>query len=389
MLPTDVQRMCLPTSITQMSKRHLPAEPLELRHKAYAIATGAQVLRDDEREAAAMDKAWKAKFGSKPPPMPFIHYIKQRNMRTRGYTVIWCDVLDRVHEADKCQECLTNVPSQSMGGTLRVTFKDLSERIGAPEVRCLHEICLAWLHALLLVLVYMSSYPAIPSAGRREVAAQWHIYPSMANSSICFRSQGWPALALQASIANKLISAYVNFLRDKEKCHFLLDSPKEEACVVEASILTDVGDKGRWHGPHAPSCGFRLDGSGMEHVRCVAVAPTTTNVFSLLIFPKSHKLLRQAAKHHDWAKEWGFLFSSKEKDQSFCERKSERKPCRIWVDKGEMLVYDGHLVTAIDETRMSSSYEVMPNIRQVWAGAGDGKAAACAREQVGTDKSGG
>lgn len=167
----------------------------------------------------------------------------------------------------------------------------------------------------------------------------------------------------QIGALEKVEAAFANFLMDGEKCRFLLDSPEDEACIVKASILIDVGANGTRQGPQTPHCDWLLDGQGKIYVRRAVIAPTTKGTFSLLIYPKSHKLLRRAAKFHEWDKEWGFTFSSEEKDEAFCEGRPVREPSRIWLDKGEVLVFDAHLVHAGDESRMLPDDEVMPNIR--------------------------
>lgn len=171
-----------------------------------------------------------------------------------------------------------------------------------------------------------------------------------------------PCVLGQRRALEGVASAFVSFLEDAEKCRFLLDSPGEEAWVVQTHVLVDVGADGKWHGPQAPRCGYLLDGNGKKHVRRVAVAPTTAGIHSMLIYPRSHKVLRQAAKHHEWQEDWGFTFSSNKKDEEFCAKKRVRKPWRIWLERGHMLVYDGHLVYAEDQTKIVRN-QVLPNMR--------------------------
>lgn len=158
-------------------------------------------------------------------------------------------------------------------------------------------------------------------------------------------------------------AAFSRFLLDADKCRFLLDSPGEEASIAKVSILIDVGAKGKWQGPQTPHIDWLLDGRGNIIVRRGAIAPATTGCFSLLIYDKSHKMLRQAADWHDWHEDWGFFYSSVRKDKAFCKGKTVKEPSRIWVDKGQILVFDGFLVHAGDESRMLPDMEVLPNLR--------------------------
>ena len=177
----------------------------------------------------------------------------------------------------------------------------------------------------------------------------------------------FPVLLSQSDAMEQALAAYVDFLTG-EKCRSLLARPGGTACVLTKSILIDVGADGKWHGPQTPRCTWQLDGNGNKHVRRVAIVPITDDTCSVLIYPRSHKMLRQAAKRHDWREKWGFFNSSEEKDANFCSTRKVKEPWRIWLDKGQMLLYDGHLVIAGDESRVLSDNTVMSNSRWAWAG---------------------
>lgn len=147
-----------------------------------------------------------------------------------------------------------------------------------------------------------------------------------------------------------------------DQCQPLLSSQTEEAHIIKSAILIDVGDR-KLQGPQTPHCDTLLDGNGKENPRRGVIAPGMAGVFSFLVYDKSHSLLWRAALHHKWNERWGFKLSTKELDQQFSESVPLQEPMRLWVDRGQMVIFDGHLVHAGDESRVLSTGDVHPNIR--------------------------
>lgn len=135
-----------------------------------------------------------------------------------------------------------------------------------------------------------------------------------------------------------------------------------DAVIKKVSFLIDQHCKSI--GIQANHLDWLLDGLVDVFERCAAIAPST-DLFSLLLFPGSHLIMREAARFHLWSKEWGFKFSTPERDAAFSRSLPIFEPTRLWLKKDQMLIFRGHLVHGGDESRVTDSGTVLPNPR--WA----------------------
>lgn len=151
------------------------------------------------------------------------------------------------------------------------------------------------------------------------------------------------------------------------KCSELLGG--ESAHVVKVSILVDVNGHRRDHGAQIPHTDWLVDTYGVKHPRRAAIIPTGAGSFSILLYVMSHIVVRSTATYHMCDEKAGFLdCSTVEGDRAFSEYLPVQEPIRLWLDDDQMLIFDGHLVHAGDESRFSSSdaTSVLPNPRSVF-----------------------
>lgn len=117
------------------------------------------------------------------------------------------------------------------------------------------------------------------------------------------------------------------------------------ASVRKAAIMSDAA-KAHAKGPQCPHTDFQVD--GLDAVRRAILMPMEAKLFSILLYPQSHTVLRKAAMHHRWTLEQGFKHSSADLDMQFARRTPLLEPVRLYLEDTHVLIFDCFLVHAGD-----------------------------------------
>ena len=148
-----------------------------------------------------------------------------------------------------------------------------------------------------------------------------------------------PCLSLQYAALVKAQAAKTKGVL--HRCGHLIG---EAAEVSKASVLADV-DKASVPGPQVVHADWLLD--TLDHWKRHAIIWPDTNDFSLLVYPESHKWLRNLAEHHGWTSADHFAHSTIELDKEFCKLMPQATtylPIKLTLTRLQCVVFDGHFL---------------------------------------------